>query len=361
MVFFLPYLQKSPKMKKLLPITLLFFLLASCSSRNAFRTTEDRALADAIKKYQKHPGQVEAKNNLVQLFQAAEQVHLNKIDVYKTLTEADRWEKIIGEYDALQKLHTMIVEADKARQALNSKDYSAELDLARRSGAEAYYQKGLDELDQSSRQSAKDAYYSFKKAGNLVPGYKDSRNLSNQAYEKSIIDIVINPVTDNSFYRTSFDNTYHSRFGYGQDNFQRNLVSDLGGNANNRNLPARFYTDYDARRLDISPDWEVNLEWSELDIPQPRIQQYSRNVNRRIQVGSDTSGHPLYNTITATLIISRADFTARGTMDLRINDLKTNRSVAYNRYSDSYNWQEEYATYRGDSRALSSNDWAMIR
>jgi hypothetical protein len=29
-------------------------------------------------------------------------------------------------------------------------------------------------------------------------------------------------------------------------------------------------------------------------------------------------------------------------------------------YTDTYHWQEEVATYSGDRRALSNNDWALI-
>ena len=47
-------------------------------------------------------------------------------------------------------------------------------------------------------------------------------------------------------------------------------------------------------------------------------------------------------------------------MELSITDVNTGRNITANRYSDQFNWQEEYATYTGDSRALSSNDYALL-
>jgi hypothetical protein len=47
-------------------------------------------------------------------------------------------------------------------------------------------------------------------------------------------------------------------------------------------------------------------------------------------------------------------------MELTITDVTTGTSITSNRYSEQFTWQEEYATYTGDSRALDSNDLALI-
>jgi hypothetical protein len=61
-----------------------------------------------------------------------------------------------------------------------------------------------------------------------------------------------------------------------------------------------------------------------------------------------------------TLNVSRQSFNARGQMDLNIQDLSTRRNITFNSYREDYNWQEETATYTGDSRALSSSDWSLV-
>ena len=88
--------------------------------------------------------------------------------------------------------------------------------------------------------------------------------------------------------------------------------------------------------------------------------QYSRNISRQIETSRDTSGKVQYQTVTATLHIIKKYFTASGDMELRISDVSTGRNISTNRYTDQFNWQEEYATYTGDSRALSSNDYALL-
>ena len=187
--------------------------------------------------------------------------------------------------------------------------------------------------------------------------FQDATLKMAEAYQNAIINVVINPVQDNSY----FFNTGWGNYGYNYSNeyFQQTLVRELKGINSNR-YPARFYTDWEARRENIRPDWEVDLTWQFLNIPQPTINQYSRNVSRQIEAGRDTSGKVQYQTVTATLSIIKKYFNASGDLELRITDVNTGRNITTNRYNDQFNWQEEYATYRGDSRALSSNDYALL-
>ena len=60
------------------------------------------------------------------------------------------------------------------------------------------------------------------------------------------------------------------------------------------------------------------------------------------------------------LNIIKKYFSASGDMELRITDVITGKTITTNRYSEQYNWQTEYATYSGDSRALSSNEYALL-
>ncbi|MEO7293964.1 MAG: hypothetical protein ABIW34_12720 [Ginsengibacter sp.] len=339
-------------------LSLIIFLFASCNSATRLsKTTEDKILFSVLKKLDKDPGNTELKNKVTSLYDEAAKSHLDKIEVYNTLTEADRWTKIVKEYEALKILSEVITNSAAAK-LVNAPSYISEIQSAKQNGAEAFYALGTSDLDIGDKQSARKAYYEFRKVNEFVPGYKDVREQINIAFENSIIKVVINPVRDNTFFYNSMGwNNYGNN--YNNDYFQRSLASDLGGYYN-KNAPAQFYTDWEARRENIRPDWEVDLTWMYLDIPQPLTNQYSRNISRQIESGRDTLGKVQYQTVTATLHIIKKYFTASGDMELRINDANTGRNIISNRYSDRFNWQEEYATYTGDSRALSSNDYALL-
>lgn len=347
-------------MKKYIYIFLyvLVFLFAACSSsKTVSKTTEDKALLSILKKLDKDPSNTELKNTITNLYNEAAKSHLDKIEVYNTLTEADKWIKIIKEYEALNKLYQTIA-TSAAAKLVSTQSYTSEIQRAKQNGAEAYYNIGIAEMENSDKQSARNAYYAFRRANEFVPGYKDVRQQLNIAYQNSVVKVVINPVRDNTFFYNSMGwNNYGNNFN--NDYFQRSLVNDLGGSYN-KTSPAQFYTNWEARRENIRPDWEVDLTWIYLNIPQPMSNQYSRNISRQIETGRDTSGKVHYQTVTATLYIVRKYFTASGDMELRITDVNTGRNITTNRYSDQFNWQEEYATYTGDSRALSGNDYALL-
>jgi len=345
-------------MKKYLYIVLAI-LLASCgSSRNSVANTpEDKALIGAIKKLDKDPSNITIQNTLSELYKNATKVHLDNIEVYKTLTDVDKWDKIIREYAALQKVAEIINSSSSAKKFLKIPSFIAETEIAKQNAAADYYNLGLSYLNENDKEASRMAYYAFKKAVDFVPEYKDAKRQMDKAFQNSILNIVINPVTDNSYYYNSIG---RNRFGnsFNNDFLQRNLVRDLGGNSNYS--PARFFTDYDAQRLRVNPDWIIDLTWVNLDVPRPYTQQYNRVVNRRIEIGRDTSNKPVYKNISATLHITRKYFTATGDLECRITDANTGNNINLNRYSSQVDWQQEYATYSGDSRALSNNDLAIL-
>ena len=347
-------------MKKYIYISFSFFtfLFISCSSGNkASKTTADKDLFSVIKKLDKNPSNIELKNRITDLYNNSAKSHLDKIEVYNTLTDADRWIKMVKEYEALKNLSEVIINSSAAK-LVNAPSYVSELQNAKQNGAEAYYNLGISNLDIGDKPSARIAYYAFRKADVFIPGYKDVRQKINIAYQNSIVKVIINTVRDNTFFYNSMGwNNYGNN--YNNDYFQQSLVSDLGGSYN-KTSPALFYTDWEARRENIQPDWVVDLTWQYLNIPQPMTNQYSRNISKQVETGRDTSGKVHYQTVSATLYIIKKYFTASGDMEVRITDVNTGRNITTNRYSEQFNWQEEYATYTGDSRAIGSNEYTLL-
>ncbi len=347
--------------KNLFTWIFLVLLFASCSSsRNTIANTqEDIALLTAVKKLDKNPSDTSLKNNLSGLYENAIKIHLDNIDVYSTLTEPEKWDKIIKEYQALQHLSAVINNSTSAKKFLNPPTYDAKIEVVKESAAADLYNIGISYLNNNDdKQSYREAYYAFKKAQEFVPGYKDADRQMNTAYQNSVLNVIVNPVTDNSYY---YNNAGWNNYGnsFNNDYLQRNLVRDLGGDYA-KNASARFYTDWEARSANINPDFFVDLTWINLDVPQPYTSQYSRNVSKQIEKGRDTSGHVQYETVTATLYITKKYFTATGDLESRITDAITRNIADTRRYTAQFNWEHEFATYKGDSRALSGNDLALL-
>jgi len=346
-------------MKQLFYTLITLFVLASCGSSKIdylAHSNDDKTLFDAVKIISRFPSDTSAAKALPILYPLAQQRHLAKIATYKNETALSARDKTIEEYTILQKMYDAISGSDNASRLVAAVNYQVDLINSKQEAAEAYYQQATNFMATPGRDNAKAAWTYFKKADNWVPGYKDAKAKMEEAYQSAVVNVVIYPVQDNSFYfSTGLNNG-----GYPNSNeyFQQNLVRELGDNA--RRYPARFYSEWDARRHNIKADWVVDLTLRNLDVPRPYGTSYTRNASQAIEDGRDSSGHPIYRTVYATVNITRASLTARGQMDVDITEAGTRRNISSRSYNEEYRWQEEYADYNGDSRALSAADWQLV-
>ncbi len=349
-------------MKQYIYFFFAIILFSACGSSkyNVGNTVEDKALSAALKQLDKNPSDTAIQNQIKILYNDAAVTHLNNIEKYEQSNDIKKWDQIIKEYEILQKTYNVISSSKDAINLIKPSSFTQEIENTKQKAASELYANGIDLLNTAdgNKQKYRDAYYFLKKANSYVPGYKDVKKQMSYAYENGILDVVVNPVTDQSSYYSrlgsnSFGNSFNS------DMLQRSLVRDLGSDYNKAS-GARFYTDRDADRANKDIDWIVDITWQNLDIPYPQTNQYSRNVSKQIQVGTDTSGKAEYKTVTATLYVTRRYFTARGELECRITDAHTRNNIDLRRYSGQVDWQQEYATYQGDYRALSNQDLALL-
>jgi hypothetical protein len=346
-------------MKRILQILVLGLVFTSCKTSKDYlqRGNEDRTLFDIVKKLNKSPNDADALKALPIVFDNVTKLHVNKVTKYSSYKEITRWDKIIDEYTSLQKIYEAISNSSATSSLVTATNYQNDIYNVKQTAAEDYYNTALQLTQNNDRDEIKKAYAYFKKADNLVPNYSDAKAKMQQAFEAATINVLINPVQDNSFFfNTGWGN---SGYNYSNEYFQQNLVRELGGQYANR-YPAKFYTEWEARRDNVKPDWVVDLVLRNLDIPRPQTYTTQRNVSREIETGKDSTGRRIYHTVYATLYINRQSFVARGEMDVNITDAKTRRYITNGSYNDDYSWQQETATYSGDSRALSSSDWNLI-
>ncbi len=342
-------------MKTFLYLFLISLFLFSCKTSKDYlaRADNDKTLFEAVKALKKNYNDSNAIKAISQLYTLAQQRHLSKINDYSTLNDISKWNKIINEYSSLQKMYEAISESSVALKLVTPTNYQSHIYENKEQAAEEYYKLGNALLQTALKDDAKKAYQYFTKAETFVPDFKQTKEKIKEAYQKAIISIVINPVQDNSF----FTNRGWGRYGYNYsiEYFQESMVRELGG-ANSSRYPAKFYTDWEASKTNISPDWVIDLTLRRMDIPQPRSISQSRNYSKQVEVARDTSGKVIYQTVNATVYTTRYDFTARIEMEVNISDAQSGKNIRFNNYNEDYYWQREDVTYVGDIRAIDNMD-----
>ncbi|MCB5263050.1 MAG: CsgG/HfaB family protein [Candidatus Cloacimonetes bacterium] len=149
---------------------------------------------------------------LKEAYPKANQSHLDQISALKNADNDDKWESILAEYLALDKLHQSVRKLPVIRDpqtgvrlSFELRDYSSEIKQARDNAAESYYQKGIHQsMIDSSRNSQKTAAGFFKSALKLVPNFKDSAARYEAARQNAIIRVAITAFEDKSGVRESY-------------------------------------------------------------------------------------------------------------------------------------------------------------
>jgi hypothetical protein len=346
--------------KFIMGVLLAGVVLISCGTSQKFQASvsEDKSLFAAINELNKRPNNQKAQEDLKVFYQQSIERHEQNVDTYRSSDDPKRWDNILKELQALQHIYTSISASSGSASLVKPKNYASDIEEVKSLAAEDYYRRGTALLEADSKEENLEAFRAFKQVDKYVKGYKDVEKLMREAYNRSLINVVINPIEENNAIFPSFS-TWGNDFRYRPEDYQQSLVRDLGVRSTDQ-VPAKFYTDRDARRQNIDPDWSVDIAWRHLDGMRSIPRNYNRRTSRNVQVGSDTSGRPIYKTVTATLHITQRSHTVRGDLDYQVRNLDNGQVLDHGTVSDDVSWTESYATYSGDSRALSPEDWSLI-
>lgn len=335
----------------LLIIMIAAYTLAGCGGSGSLTRTpeEDKEVFQAISKLGKNSNAEAAQKAFTSSYATAVLLHQNKITEYRNGTLQDRWERIMHEYGRLNKLAETVQASPQASTLVQTKRYDEQYAEAKQRAVEAYYEKAKSLLTYDNREASVEAYELLQRLNRLAPNYKDSRNLLNIAERSSLLNVVVAPV---NYYAQSYN-----YWGLNNDYVQQEIVRELRFQLPSKNV--RIFTDLEARTNRIQPDRIIEIRWDELFLPFPTTQTFTREVSREVQTGVDADKKPVYTTVRATIFVTRRAIQARGNLLCTIIN-QNNERLLWENFPASYNWVEEAATYRGDSRALSSSDWALI-
>jgi hypothetical protein len=344
-------------MKKVLPLLglLACIVLLSCGgSKNTVGGADGKSISQLVRKTAKDPYDFATQEDLKTQYRLTSAIHLENIEGYKALTDISKWDKILGEYYSLQQLYNTISTSTVAFNAVKPVNYTSAQQEVREAAAEEWYLRASQSLEGDSREDARQAWTEFKHVQEYVPNYRDSRERLREAFDKATVDVVILPLRESN---NLFAGWIPSIQGM---TTQEKLVRELGGSYAT-DIPARFYTDREATRRGVQPQWIVDVEWSEMRTSEPRENRVNKSVSKQIQNGKDSLGRPVYTTVFAILYVTELTITAHGEMSWRINDRETQRQIASRSIRDQVEFTGKSATFTGDSRALSQEDWNLVR
>ncbi|WP_235938079.1 hypothetical protein [Chitinophaga solisilvae] len=328
-------------------------MLFSCKSGEKMynKGRYDEAVTAFVKKLQRKPQDATALKILPLAYQQAAKMHEDRVNAFLRSNNQLKWESVRTEYRSMQRLYDLIHGSPAAMQVVTPKDYRDAITGAQENAAEVRYDRGMALLEKGDKASARLAYDEFTATLKLISNYRDARQRKDEAFQAGVVNVVISELEVRSTY-----------FQFSADQFRDYLVRTL--QQRNINRFVQFYDERIARNENIRPDEYIELRFLDFMVGQTYVDRSQRDVSKQIVTGTtkDTSGKSqnIYQTVTATLFLTKKTVYSSGVLDYRITDTNNGNLLRSDRVPGSYTWVNQFGYFKGDERALSDADKSLL-
>lgn len=335
-------------------VAIVIISITACSSplRLFQRGNYYKATIVSVKKLRSKPHDLEAQEVLVKAYPLAVDNIQQSIDGLQYVEKPDKYYTIVRYYGMLNTMTTEIARCPKAFELVpDAIDYSEELQVARRAGAEAYYSMGIELLEQGGIEAARRAVVCFRNTNNFVRGYKDTKRLLSQAQAQSVLQVYIAKPNIDRGYAISLDDFYQSLVE--EMNRRYSLHSDINF------LSHTYYGGVDAYHH------AVEIDFVDFHISMPGETQRVTNTYRDSVITGYTNvrgdSYPIYSTVKAKFIEHTMEVFVTGYLEIRIVDAEKDMVIRSIRIPGEFVWAASWGTYRGDERALTDSQFEMCK
>jgi hypothetical protein len=250
-------------------------------------------------------------------------------------------------------MYDEINRAPGAKQVIpNPMSYFSELADAKRKAAKEQYDKGMELLAINTRESAKDAYFHFREANALSPGYLDVNNKMAESKYVATLKVVVDQIPSISRYSVS------SNF------FQDQIESFL--RSGNTNEFVRFYNYKEAEDEQLDPpDQILRIYFDDFVVGETHFEKSEKEVTSKDSVKvaevtlEDGNKMDVMRPVTAKLTTFRKEVVSRGRVAVEIIDGFSNGILSSDKFDGQFVWYSEWGSYNGDERALTKQEKAI--
>ena len=314
----------------------------------------DEAVEMAAKKLQKDPNDDKLLDIIQRSYHYAVNEHESRIRTHATSSNELKWEWMYNEYASLQRMYNAIYKVPSLVQHINPVDYSSYLVTYSEKAGDIRYERGLAFMQQYDKQSYRNAYKEFQAVLGFKPGNRDAMQKMNEAYEYAVTNVVILPMQQQGGF-------VYSSYTIGGNNLDDQLIRSLQYNTGNEFV--KFYSAWDARSQHIRADQVVDMRLTTLNIGRYHDYRTTRKVSKEIVV-KETVYRPdsivkQYGWVYADITSTRRTMNSDALLQVNVRDNDGHWQWSDN-FNASHNWSTEFATYTGDTRALSASDKQLV-
>ena len=340
--------------KYLLLICIVFIAACSSGKKQLAKGNYETSIELAVNRLRSSPGNRRAEEALREAYDLVSRMHMSRIAQLKASSEPFKWDQIASSYDELNRIYENVERCPACLKALPKiTSYRNEFNDAAIFAAEERYAAGEVELVKGTRESAILAYRHFERADYLQPNHKDVAVKMQEARDLATVKVLVDQIPIHS-----------RRFGLSHEFFQNQVNVLL--HSERLSEFVQFFSPAEADRVGLSqPDQVVVMQFDDFVVGQTLIKENTRTVQRdSVIVGKvDVDGvqKDVYGTVEAELTVFTKYINSGGLLDMRIIDLQTDRILLQRKMPGEYRWVSEWASYKGDRRALSDEEFELTK
>ncbi|MGB2086531.1 MAG: hypothetical protein ACPHUE_05380 [Flavobacteriaceae bacterium] len=333
---------------------LLFSLMiaAGCSSpKNQFeKGNYEKAVQLSINKLRKKPSNEKQQSILKAAYGYAVKVSAQKIILYQQSKDRFQWDKVIAQYQQMQKLYRELLQCPGCLNVVTPVDYQTNLNEALVQGAQVHVEEGLAALTTQTKAGGRTAFNHFAQAKTYQNDYANideylaqAKRLGTEIIGISKIPVASKGLEINSAFflqqLTQALNDLNYRFAefYPLDHF----VQNPDGKENKPPVP----------------DQIIDLSFDDYYIGQTYLKETRETVVRdSVKVGKVTDSlgrkRSVFGKVEAELQLFNKTLESGGLLNIVIVEPATNAVLFQQKIPSTYVWENHWATYQGDKRAL---------
>ena len=331
----------------------IFFLTACTSSKQQFeKGNYEKAVALSIKKLRKKPDNSKQKNILKAAYAYAVQVSEEKIKQHQQSTDRFKWDRVIEQYRKMQQLYTDLLQCPACLAIVEPVDLQNELNQALAQGAQVYVEEGQKALDTKEKEGGRLAYRHFAQAKAYQNDYGNIDLMLNEARIQGteIIGISRIPVSSKVLeLNTAF--------------FLQQLTQALN------DLKYFFAVFAPVEQLvaqNQQADQVVDLSFDDYYIGQTYVKEVRESLVRdSVKVGEVTDSlgtkYAVYGEVKADLQRFEKTIESGGLLNIAIVEPNSRSVLLQQKIPSTTIWENSWATYQGDKRALTKEELALTR
>jgi tetratricopeptide (TPR) repeat protein len=357
-------------MKKLLLLTVLLSLLLSCNGRKQIEKAlhsgnYNQAISNALKKLETNKDKKRKEDYILLLRDAyykANERDLASVKHLKKDGNPENYQSIYDIYsnlDARQEAIKPFLPLQVNGKTIHFKldDYASNIAEAKANLSNYLYTKSKRELQSFDKQTIREAYNTFEYIDKINPNYKDVRNLMDEAYQKGTdyVIVTIENQTNQVIPRRLEDDLLNFDT-YGLDQFW--TVYHASKNAN---IAYDYAMELQLKRINISPERMTEREL----LRQKQVKdgwKYQLDSNGNVMKDSLGNDIKIDKIITAKARFNEISQSKSTQIIANVvySNLKTRQTLKAFPITSEFVFENIFATYRGDKRALDYDDLRLL-